>query len=276
MAFRMACLRIFLNLFVDERLGNGRVHCGGIGLPDENLVIVLTVIFLVHVVGNADLRVTGRYADELRNRYRRHGRPECAEHGGVGVHALGILKSDFVAHAAHDSYTAHASVVRCLYRHGDVVGEFDLISAPGSHHAAKGGYGFDDSFAVVEDDFCLGFVDGENQNHAALAGGEVLDEREETSDEDADKCGDETFAAATPNDEEILLSSAQRWRSASGMTVENDELVSGHRKAEDGFQDDEPGSPGVELLEPRQSAEQPPVFYRVDDVDLLRHKQKSL
>src|SRR3989441_7006268 len=116
---------------------------------------------------DTDLRVTGRYADELRNRYRRHGWPECAEHGGVGVDALRIPKSDFITDAAHDGHTAHASVVRCLYRHGDVVGEFDLIGAPGSHHAAKWRYGLNDSLAVVEDDFCLGFVDGEDQNHAA-------------------------------------------------------------------------------------------------------------
>ena len=60
------------------------------------------------------------------------------------------------------------------------------------------------------------------------------------------------------------------------MAVENDEIFGGHSQAEDGFQDNKPGGPCVELLETRQSAEQPPVFYRVDDVDLFRHKQKSL
>jgi hypothetical protein len=59
------------------------------------------------------------------------------------------------------------------------------------------------------------------------------------------------------------------------MAVENDEIFGGHSQAEDGFQDNEPGSPTIECLEPRQSHRTAAGFYRVDYVDLFRHKQKA-
>src|SRR5262249_33641045 len=180
---------------------------------------------------------------------------KCAEYRGIGVGALGVPERDFVTDAAHDGHAANAPVVRCLDRDGDVVGEFYLVRAPSGHHAAKGGYGLNDSLAVVEDDFGLGFVDGENQYRAAFSCREIFDEREEAADEDSDECGNETFPAATANDEEIFLGATYRWRRASSVSVENDEIVTAHRQAENGFQDDKPTHPGLKRFEAGERAE---------------------
>jgi len=39
------------------------------------------------------------------------------------------------------------------------------------------------------------------------------------------------------------------------MAVEEYEFVSGHREPENGFQDNKPGRPGIDLSEPRKRTE---------------------
>src|SRR5262249_61188694 len=98
-----ARLWVFLNFLVDKCLGDGRIHRGGIGLPNENLFIVATVVFLVHVVQNADLSVSRGYADELRNGGGRHPPPKGAEYRGIGGEPLGVPKPGFVPGGGHHS-----------------------------------------------------------------------------------------------------------------------------------------------------------------------------
>jgi hypothetical protein len=64
-------------------------------------------------------------------------------------------------------------------------------------------------------------------------------------------------------------------RNPSGVPLEDGKTLSGHRQAEDGFQDNQPSRPGVERLEPGQTSEESPVLDRIDNGDRVCHKMKK-
>ena len=63
---------------------------------------------------------------------------------------------------------------------------------------------------------------------------------------------------------------------APGVAVEENEIIVGHRHAEDCFQDHEPGRPGVELFEPGQRSEQFRILDSLDDIRSTSHGLLSI
>jgi hypothetical protein len=55
------------------------------------------------------------------------------------------------------------------------------------------------------------------------------------------------------------------------MTVKDDEIIGGHRQAENRFQDDEPTCPGVKLFEPWQRTEEFRILDRLDYIGFALH-----
>ena len=59
-------------------------------------------------------------------------------------------------------------------------------------------------------------------------------------DEAGDQRGDERFAATTADDEIGFLESVGRRSCASGVALEDSEVIAGHCQTEDGFQHHQP------------------------------------
>src|SRR5262249_974232 len=112
-----------------------------------------------------------RDAEELTGGNGAHCGTKCREDGGVGIHALAVPEGDLVRDAEHYRYATDRAVITGFDRDGDVVTKFDLIGAPCNDHLTQNRDVIDKAPAVIEDDFGLRLIDGENQNHAPLARG---------------------------------------------------------------------------------------------------------
>src|SRR5262249_3561995 len=209
--FRSCTFGVTFQLTLDERVAHGRIHSSRVRLPNEDLVVIFAVIFLVHVEQNADLGVTCRDAEELTRGNRAHCGTQCREDGGVGIYALVVPEGDLVSDAEDYRHAANRPVIACFDRDCNVVTEFDLIGAPCNDHLTQHRDVIDNAPAVIEDDFGLRLIDGENQNHAPLARGQIFFERAETGDKDAHDGRDEALSAPSANHRVDFLGSG-RWR----------------------------------------------------------------
>src|SRR5262249_33576942 len=162
---------VTLQLTLDEGVTHGGIHGSRVRLPNEDLGIIFAVIFFVHVEQNADLGVSCRDAEELARGNRAHRGTKCRKYGSVRVNALVVPEGDLISDAEDYRHAPDGAVITGFDRDGNVVTEFDFIGAPCNDHLTQHRDVIDNAPAVIEDDFGLRLIDGENENHAPLACG---------------------------------------------------------------------------------------------------------
>src|SRR5262249_20643338 len=136
-------------------------HAVSVGGPDENIIIVLGPVTLVHLEQAAALSVSRRNRQQLGVRYRRHGRTDSGEHFTVRVQAFTGPKGQFIADHTGYRGTANAAEIRRLNHNGDARGKFDFITTFGDYHRTQDGNVVQDGFDILEHDAGLFFVSGQ-------------------------------------------------------------------------------------------------------------------